>query len=271
MNAYEFRAALSNRQLLFGTLVVSSSPAWPPAVAGFGLDYVFIDTEHIPIERQTLSWMCRAYEAAGVAPMVRIPSPDPYEASMALDGGAAAILAPYIETVDQVRALVGAVKHKPIKGETLQRILEGHQASPEQHAYTVQSNAGRSLLINVESVPAMERLDELLAVPGLDGVIIGPHDLSVSLGVPEQWRHPRFVAAVEAILSAARAHGISAGIHMTYDEALDQYDRWRDAGANIVLHLADLLAFRFVMRREMSAIRHAMGADSSAQGQEIHI
>jgi 4-hydroxy-2-oxoheptanedioate aldolase len=271
MHALQFRESLEKRQLLFGTLVVSPSPAWVPAVAGLGLDYVFIDTEHIPIDRQTLSWMCRAYEGAGVAPLVRIPSPDPFEASKVLDGGAAAVLAPYVETVEQVRALVAAVKHKPVKGQMLGAMLDGDSACAAQSAYAAQYNAGRSLLINIESVPAMERLDELLAVEGLDGIVIGPHDLSVSLGVAEQWQHPRFVEAVETILGAARDRGLSAGIHIIYDEALDQYERWRDAGANLILHLADLLAFRFCLRRDMTAIRQTMGAATVKTAEEIHI
>ena len=263
MNGLQFRESLARRDPLFGTLVVSPSPAWIPAVDGLGLDYVFIDTEHIPIDRATLSWMCRAYEGVGLAPLVRIPSPDPYEASMVLDGGAAAVLAPYVETVEQVRQLVGAVKHKPVKGRMLGAMLAGDDDCAEQLAYAEASNAGRSLLINIESVPAMERLDELLSVEGLDGVVIGPHDLSVSLGVPEQWRHARFVQAVETILGAARDRGLSAGIHMIYDESLDQYEKWRDAGANIILHLADLLAFRFCMRKEISTIRQTMGSTSA--------
>lgn len=271
MNAVEFRKALEKRQALFGTLVVSPSPAWVPAVGGLALDYVFIDTEHIPIDRQTLSWMCRAYESAGVAPLVRIPSADPCQAGMALDGGAAAVLAPYVETVSQVRALVGAVKHKPLKGKVLDATLAGECARDARSDYVAASNAGRSLLINIESVPAMERLDELLAVPGVDAVVIGPHDLSVSLGVPEQWRHPRFVEAVEMILGAARDRGLSAGIHMIYDQALDQYERWRDAGANLILHLADLLAFQFCLRREMAAIRQTMGAAGATAGGTTHI
>jgi 4-hydroxy-2-oxoheptanedioate aldolase len=271
MNALEFRKALAKRKPLFGTPVVSPSPTWVPVVEGLGLDYVFLDTEHIPMDRQILSWMCRAYKGAAVAPLARIPSPDPFEASKVLDGGAAAVLAPYVETVEQVRALVGAVKHKPVKGQMPGAMLEGDRACAAQSAYVAQYNAGRSLLINIESVPAIERLDELLAVEGLDGIVIGPHDLSVSLGVPEQWRHPRFVEAVETILGAARDHGLSAGIHMIYDEALDQYERWRDAGANLILHLADLLAFQFCLRRDLAAIRQTMSAARAATSEEIHI
>lgn len=188
---------------------------------------------------------------------------------MALDGGAAAILAPYIETTDQVRALVGAVKHKPVKGALLDVMLAEPAAHPAQRAYAEATNAGRSLLINVESVPAMEQLDALLDVPGLDGIIIGPHDLSVSLGVPEQWSHPRFLAAVDTILGTARQHGISAGMHVIYEADPSHYARWRAAGANIVLHLADILAFRFMLRRELGDIREIIGVDGGKSGEKI--
>lgn len=93
MNALRFRQALEKRQLLFGTLIVSPSPAGVTAPAVLDLDYVFLDTEHVPIDRQTLAWMCQAYEGADLAPLVRIPSPEPCQAGMVLDGGAAAVLA----------------------------------------------------------------------------------------------------------------------------------------------------------------------------------
>jgi len=266
MTGQTFNQALRDRRHVYGTLIVSPSPRWIEATAATGIDFIFIDTEHIPIDRTTLSWMCQAYAQAGMPPLVRIPSPDPYQASMALDGGAAGILAPYIETVEQVRELVGAVKHKPVKGALLAEMLASPEACPAQRTYAEASNAGRSLLINVESVPAMEQLDALLAVPGLDGIIIGPHDLSVSLGVPEQWSHPRFTAAVETILATARRHGISAGMHVIYDDGPDQYARWRDAGATIILHLADILAVRFMLRRELDAIRTIMGTADAATG-----
>ncbi len=253
MNGLSFRQALAGRDILFGTAVVSSSPQVVPVVADLGLDYVFIDTEHIPIDRRTLAWMCQAYEGRQIAPLVRIPAPDPYQASMVLDGGAAAVLAPYIETPDQVQELAHAVKDKPVKGQLRSRMGDA------QRVYADKTNAGRSLLVNIESVPAMERLGEILSVPGLDGIIIGPHDLSVSLGVPEQWEHPVFVDAVETILGSAREADVSAGIHVIYDNALEQHARWLRAGANIVLHLADILAFRFAMQKDLKALRRTAG------------
>src|SRR5258707_5272328 len=116
MTPTQLRAALRAGRPVYGTLIVSDSPRWPASVAQIGLDFVFIDTEHIAIDRHPLSWMCHTYAALGLPPIVRIPSPDPYEATKILDGGAVGIVAPYVEAADQVRALRGAVKLRPLKG-----------------------------------------------------------------------------------------------------------------------------------------------------------
>ncbi|MHC4996396.1 MAG: aldolase/citrate lyase family protein, partial [Planctomycetota bacterium] len=161
----ELRQRLHGGEASFGTLIVSTSPRWLEAVRGSGLDFVFIDTEHVAIDRVELSWMCQAYGAIGLPPLVRIPSPDPYAATMVLDGGAAGVVAPYIETVEQVRDLRGAVKMRPIKGQKLQQMLAGNEVEPELEAYIQCGAEDRLLIINIESGPAMETLDDILAVP----------------------------------------------------------------------------------------------------------
>ena len=114
-----FPERLRSGENVFGTLIVSPSPMWPRALEGSGLDFVFIDTEHIALDRAQVSWMCQTYARMGLAPIVRIPSPDPFEATKMLDGGAAGIIAPYVETAAQAQALRGAVKLRPIKGRRL--------------------------------------------------------------------------------------------------------------------------------------------------------
>ncbi|MHC4117119.1 MAG: HpcH/HpaI aldolase family protein [Planctomycetota bacterium] len=86
MTPATLRQRLIAGDTLFGTLIVSPSPRWPDVVRGCGLDFVFIDTEHIALDRADLSWMCQTYAALGLPPLVRIPSPDPYAAGMALGG-----------------------------------------------------------------------------------------------------------------------------------------------------------------------------------------
>ena len=113
MNAPQMRAALRSGQRVYGTLITSDSPRWPAQVAQIGLDFVFIDTEHVALDRLPLSWMCQMYGALGMAPIVRIPSPDPFAATMALDAGAVGVVAPYIETVEQAGQRVNALRLEP--------------------------------------------------------------------------------------------------------------------------------------------------------------
>jgi 4-hydroxy-2-oxoheptanedioate aldolase len=261
--------ALHDGRRVLGTLIVSPSPHWVPVVTGLGLDYVFIDTEHVPLDRESLSWMCRAYAAAGLPPLVRIPAPDPYAACMVLDGGAAGVIAPYVESPAQVRALAGAMKHKPLKGGRLEQALAGRPVAPALHSYLNQRNVGNALIVNIESVPALENLDEILGVAGLDAVLVGPHDLTCSLGIPEQWDHPDFIAAVDAIITKARARGIGAGIHIIHEHGLDAELRWAKLGANLILHHADLLAFRFAMARDLARLRAELGATATTESTTI--
>lgn len=253
MNSRELRHRLHSDKTSIGTLIVSPSPRWPDAVKQCGLDFVFIDTEHIALDRGPLSWMCQTYSALGLPPLVRIPSPDPYIASTVLDGGAAGVIAPYVESAQEVRALRGAVKLRPIKGQKLDNMLSGGPIEPELDEYLRDSADNRLLIVNIESVPAIESLDEILAEPGLDAVLIGPHDLTCSLGIPERYDHPDFIAACRTIFSKARAAGIGAGIH--FWGSIDDQRRWLELGANLLIHSADIMLFQKHLTRDILAIR----------------
>jgi 4-hydroxy-2-oxoheptanedioate aldolase len=264
MHPSELKRRLHAGERVYGTLIVSPSPRWPAQVARMGLDFVFIDTEHIALGRHELSWMCQAYGALGLPPLVRIPSPDPFQASMALDGGAAGIIVPYVETAAQARELVGAVKFGPLKGRRLTRILAGDETpEPALAAYLERHNASRLLVLNIESRPALDQLDDILAVPGLDAVLIGPHDLSCSLGEPEAYGTAAFEEAVTTIFAKARAHGLGAGIHSWM--GVEREATWARAGANLLIHEADLLTFARVVRDDLVRLRAALG-DSPGGG-----
>ncbi|MEC8557078.1 MAG: aldolase/citrate lyase family protein [Planctomycetota bacterium] len=258
MTPSELRECLHEGLKVFGTLIVSTSPRWPEVVATCGLDFVFVDTEHIALDRAQLSWMCQTYNALGIPPIVRIPSPDPHAATMVLDGGAAGIIAPYVESVRQVEALRGAVKMRPIKGQTQQAMLAGESIGSELEHYIRERASKRLLIVNIESTPAIEALDDILQVPDLDGVLIGPHDLSCSLGIPEQYNHPDFINACETIFNKARKASVGAGIHFWGD--VEQQTRLLKLGANMLIHSADISLFQKHLRLELAAIRKTAGA-----------
>ncbi len=257
MTGKQLAKALRSGKRVYGTLIVSPSPRWVDAISGLDLDFVFIDTEHIAIDRIELAWMCQAYRSLNIAPIVRIPSPDPYYASMVLDGGANGVIAPYVETVEQVQALRGAVKLRPVKGKRLQeRLKDGKKFEKRLENYLESANRENVLVVNIESVPAMENLDEILKVEGLDAVLIGPHDLSCSLGIPEQYHLKKFDQAVRTIITKARKNNVGAGIHFWHDLKLEI--SWYKAGANFVVHGVDLLSFLKLTGQELTQIRNAL-------------
>ena len=260
---------LKQGALVLGTLIVSPSPRWPEVVSQADLDFVFIDTEHIAIDRFELSWMCQAYSAFGVPPLVRIPSVDPNAATMALDGGAAGIIAPYVETAEQIQALRGAVKKRPLKGSRLQETLAGKGLEPKLERYLNQSADQTLLIVNVESTPALDNLAEILHVPDLDGVLIGPHDLSCSLGIPEEYDNPKFIDTCAEIFRQARLAKIGAGIHFWGD--LKQQARFIELGANMLIHSADITLFQRALQHDISVLRGTTTSGNSSAGNNVTI
>lgn len=267
MDTKEFLDHLKKGKRLFGTAVLSPSPLWPSVIRRAGADFVFIDTEHTPFDRTILAQMCLSYKGYGLPPLVRISSADPHEARKVLDGGASGILAPYIESPEQVRELVGATKLRPLKGERLKKALQKQDSlSPELKDYLRDFNKDNFLMINIESVPAIERLDRILAEPGLDGVIIGPHDLSISLGLPEQYHNPKFEDVVGEIISKVREKGLGVGIHFSQEAELQI--KWAKAGANIIMHSSDIVLFQQRLKDDFTAIRRALMEEVSTTGEQ---
>ncbi|HRQ51896.1 MAG TPA: aldolase/citrate lyase family protein, partial [Agriterribacter sp.] len=228
------------------------------ALKSAGLDFAFIDTEHTALDRSDMSKMCQAVSAYGITPVVRIPSPDPYLACQCIDGGAKGVIAPYLESVEQIRDLAGATRLRPLKGEILQKVLKGEQAlSAEMKTYLDRYNEGNLCIANIESVPAMDKLDALLSVPGLDGVFIGPHDLSISLGIPEQYDHPAFERAVKQIIHTTRNKGLFVAIHFSLEP--ERQAKWVKEGVNMVVHSTDRTLFSQKLNADMNAIKKAVG------------
>lgn len=257
MTPIELKQALHGDKNVFGTLIVSPSPFWPKVIGDCGLDFVFIDTEHIALDRESVSWMCRTYRAMGLPPLVRIPSQDPDTATMVLDDGAAGVIIPYVESAEVVKQMVAATKRRPIKGRRLGESLE-----PQLSEYIADNTKANLLIVNVESVPAMEALDDILAVDGLDAVLIGPHDLSSSLGVPEQYEDEKFLAACRTILTKARAAGIGAGIHHWL--APEKQADFVRMGANLLIHKADVILFKTGIQQELAEIKEHLGQEGVA-------
>jgi 4-hydroxy-2-oxoheptanedioate aldolase len=189
----------------------------------------------------------------GVVPIVRIPIPDSHYVTMAMDAGAQGVLAPYCETVDQVKEVVAAAKWRPLKGEAVQRVVEtGEHVSDATRAYLEDRNRNSIAIIGVESVAAVKVLDQMLDVPGIDGIFVGPNDMSISLGVPDQYERPEYQETVKGIIDKSDARGVPVLVHHQTPE-LSTY--WISQGARFVLHGTDRRAITEGFRTDFNALR----------------
>ncbi len=262
----EFRSALREGKKVYGTQISSTSPKMFDSVISLGLDFVFFCNEHVQYNPETLSWMCNAFKAAGVNPLVRILEPSPYLATQALDAGACTVLVPYVEEIEDVIALIGAVKYRPLKGKKLMRILHGEEKpSDELKQYLIHNNRNNSLVLNIESEKGVAMMNEYLAIqsldgPAVDGLMIGPHDLSTSYGMPEKYFSKEFLALTEGIIKNARAKGVSVGGHTGYRDSLDLQLEWAKMGATMLLHCSDAFLFANQLNNDLNKIKKLLGA-----------
>jgi 2-keto-3-deoxy-L-rhamnonate aldolase RhmA len=260
MTGAELRAAMRSGKTVYGTMVtLVRGPRWGAIFGRLGLDYVIIDTEHSPYGRHDVAELAATLRSAAIVPIVRIPYPNGYQARMAIDAGAHGILAPYVEEPAEAREVITAARLRPLKGKLLDRARDaGAFVSDEVQRYLEGSfNQNSVVIIGIESTPAIENLEQILDVPGIDAIFIGPHDLTISLGIPEQYDHPRFQEAVRHIIQTSQARGIPAGGHW---QEVEQVRQWQGEGSRFILYSSDGRALSEGYRRDLAVIKGSAGA-----------
>ena len=270
MNQYELKKAFLENRRVYGTLVASPSPKWAAEIEKTGVDFVFIDSEHMPMDPQARAWMCQCFRAKNIAPIVRIPCCSAHEAFAAIEAGAAGIISPYHETAVEIRTLIGAVKYRPLKGERLRGVLDGSVAlTGKEKAFFKTYNDGCLLMLNIESRFAVDHIDELLANPAVDAVFIGPHDLSINMGIPEEYGHPEFEAYVEKVITACVTRKIGVGNHFSGD--IEKQIQWAKKGMNIVVWNSDVGRFVRGIGDDFRYVKEALGEEARDKKADVTI
>ena len=274
MNGEELRKKVSGGGIVYGTMLsLSRNPRWSTAMSQFGLDYVIIDTEHSPRGRDEVADFLAAFSFSGVVPIMRIPIPDSHYVTMAIDAGSHGVLAPYCETVEEAKAVVAACKWRPLKGALARNAIDSDELpSQATREYLENRNRNNVCIIGIESVPAIDNLDNILQVKGIDAIFVGPNDLSISLGAPDQYDHPDYEAALRKILSICKSHNVSTLIH---HQTIPLTQKWLREGARFVLYSTDSRTMHNGFRNEFGAIKTVgdeLGGGSSekvSESQEV--
>lgn len=269
MTGREVRKKLRNGERVYGTHIVEAgNPNYLLWMAESEMDFAFICTEHIPIDRNDVSWMCQFLANYDISPIVRIPFPDPYWATMNLDAGAQGIVAPYVETEEEVEKLIGAIRYRPIKGRKLAEMMSGRRPFGDKlRSYLDDFNGDKYLIIGIESVYAMENLDAMLSYDEVDGVFLGPHDLTCSMEIPEEYENPVFIDAMKGVIEACRSNGKGVGIH--YDYELPYIRELLEHGINFVLNASDVMKAKSGLSKDFKEFRRIYGeASTTARGKD---
>ena len=220
---------LADGGLAVGTMVQDvRSPFVMQVLATAGLDFVVIDMEHGPLGLETASTLIQMGRLTGVVPIVRVPDPWYHLMCPLLDAGAMGLMIPRLASAAQLEEVVDRVKYPPrgrrgavsLKGQSNYRPISLDEFLPR-------SNEELMLVPQIELCSAVDQIDAMLAVDGVDVALVGPADLSVDLGIPGQLDHPAEVEAIEKVVSACEARGIPAGIALV-DITLAK--KWRDKG-----------------------------------------
>jgi 4-hydroxy-2-oxoheptanedioate aldolase len=236
-----FKERLVTDELLHGVLSLIPSAVVPQAIAAAGADFVIIDGEHGPIGRETMHAMITATAGTGCAALVRVPGILETEVKAALDAGAEGIVYPLVRSAADAERAVAYVRYPPdgLRGWGPFVAHSRHGAALGDYLSEVGPQITCCLLI--ETAEAVEDIDAILAVPGIDLIVLAQFDLSTALGVHGRFDAPPFLEAVGTVERAAKAAGIPLG---TSGLTPEQSRAAVAAGYRVLIHGFDLLMLK---------------------------
>src|SRR5215472_8731317 len=210
------RAKLKQGQPSVGTWLTLPDPFAARLMARVGFDWLTVELEHTPTSLETAATIFTIVSATGTIPLVRVPWNTGENIKRVLDTGAWGIVVPMVNSRAEAEAVVAAARYAPRGNRSIGGQLHAVNFQTDPATYYARANEEILVVIMAEHVKAIEAADEILSVPGIDAVFIGPNDLHHSLGKPPSFESddPAFTDALAHILKTARKHGVAPGIHV---------------------------------------------------------
>jgi 2-dehydro-3-deoxyglucarate aldolase/4-hydroxy-2-oxoheptanedioate aldolase len=213
------------------------TPGLPPVLERGGAEFCIFDMEHSGLSLETMRSLIRWCRSTTVVPLVRVPSHEYRYVAGALDAGAQGLMIPMVESAEQAREIVSWAKYPPAgrRGTAFGCAHDDYRGGDAAAITATMASANTEglLLFQIETAAGLARVEEILAVEGVDVAWVGHGDLSVSMGLPYQFEHPDHIAALERVAAAARAVGKAAG-RMVTDVATGR--RWLERGYRMLAY-----------------------------------
>ena len=215
-----FAKRLRSNEILIGTLVSLPSAEICELLASIGYDWLFIDAEHGAFNPQQAQAMLQA--AAPTPCLIRVPSDETIWLKKALDIGAAGVIVPQVHTADQAREIISHCKYTP-DGKRGIGIGRAHKYGIDFDRYIKYANQETAVVLQAESSEAVDNINDIVKLKGIDAILIGPYDLSASLGKPGEIDHPVVQAAINKIIKTCQNAKLAMGFFGVTPESVLPY------------------------------------------------
>lgn len=253
-----FREQLRAGNPVFGQMILELfTPGIGPMLAASGMDFVIYDMEHGRCDISLLSQMIASCRGSKIVPLVRVPDLGFQPLSRVLDLGARGVMVPRVETREQAQEIVAQLKYPPRgrRGVALGIAHDLYRAGGPD--FFAETNEDIAVILLVETVKAFENLEDILSVPGVDVAWMGHYDLTVSMGIPAQFDHPRFLAAMDSLLEMCSKYGVAPGFMTTTPEATIH---WLRKGFRAISLGSDVGVFIEAMKKFHASVLAQMAA-----------
>jgi 2-dehydro-3-deoxyglucarate aldolase/4-hydroxy-2-oxoheptanedioate aldolase len=247
------RALAAGKTVIGSELSRLRSPDIPRLFAAGGFDFVFIDTEHSALGPEIVADMIATARASGIVPIVRVSQAEYTLVARTLDLGAQGIIVPRVNNARQVREIVSWMKFPPlgIRGYADTAAQTDFQpVTPRE--FVEAGNTENLCVIQIERRQAVENVEEMLAVPGVDVACLGCMDLSVDLGIPGELDHPSMVESLERVIAAGKRNNVAVGI---ISGRFDTVARWMRAGMRFVSYSTETLLLQEISGMTVQRLR----------------
>ena len=231
---------INDSELILGSWINTASPIVAEIMSGCGFDFLVVDTEHSCADFHQTQLIFQAIKAENpnCIPMVRLPGNDYAVTKKFLDIGAGGVIAPLINNKDEAEYLVESVKYPP-RGNRGVGFGRSHGYGFKFDEYMQNANDKTFICVQIEHIDALENLDEIFSVKGIDAMLIGPYDLSASMGITAQFNHPNYIEAWQKILNKAIENKIIPGIHIVQPNPEEVIKRYKE-GFRLLAYSLDI-------------------------------
>ncbi len=238
MSRIPLKTALQEKSLTLGSWITLAHPAIAEIMARAGFDWLAVDLEHSVITIREAEELIRVIDLCDVTPLVRLTSNNPDLIKRIMDAGAHGVIVPMVKSPEEARQAVDSVKY-PTEGKRSIGLARAQGYGVGFERYLEWQREHSVVIVQIEHIDAVDNLAEILSVSGVDGYIVGPYDLTGSMGIPGQFDHPEFVAAMKRISSVAAETELPGGIHVIEPEPAQLAQRI-DEGHRFIAYSLDV-------------------------------